>query len=160
MRTRPVTSAGRPRPPASAPDPAVRRALEAIAIGFVAVTARALQATEPELTLAQWRVLMIVGGSPAGATVSDVAARLGSELSPASRVIRRLDRRGLVATGKTDPDRRVTRVRLTDDGRAIRQDVLERRRTLLVEVLSGAGIVDAAGAELLARLGDAFHPFV
>jgi DNA-binding MarR family transcriptional regulator len=138
----------------------LRRSLETITFGAVAITARALQTAGAELTLPQWRVLVIVGGSPRGASVSDVAARLGSELSPASRLIGRMERRGLVETGKTDPDRRVTRVRLTDRGRTIRRDVFERRRRLLVEVLAGVGIVDVAGAELLARIGEAFRPFV
>lgn len=138
----------------------VRRSLEAIVFGSVAVTARALQGADVELTVAQWRVLVIVGRSSAGASVSDVAARLGSELSPASRLIGRLERRGLVATSKSERDRRVTRVRLTDRGRAIRREVFGRRRAILAEVLAGVGVVDLAGAELLDRIGDAFRPFV
>jgi len=143
-----------------APDRAARAGLEAIVFGAVAVTARALNAAGVELTLPQWRALVIVGRTATGSSISDVAERLGSDLSPTSRLIGRLERRGLVATGKTDRDRRVTRVRLTDEGRALRRQVIERRRELLAEVLASVGVVDVAGAELLARLGEAFRPFL
>jgi DNA-binding MarR family transcriptional regulator len=142
------------------PERTARSGLEAIVFGAVAVTARALTATGVELTLPQWRALVIVGRSASGASVSDVAERLGSDLSPTSRLIGRLERRGLVATAKSDRDRRVTRVRLTDEGRALRGQVIERRRMLLAEVLAGVGVIDVAGAELLARLGEAFRPFL
>lgn len=154
--------ARRPTGSGSAPDidRAARTALEAIVFGAVAVTARALQAAGVELTLPQWRALVIVGGSTGGASVSDVAERLGSELSPTSRLIRRLERRGLVVTGKTAPDRRVTQVRLTDEGRALRRQVFESRRALLAEVVTSVGVIDVAGADLLARLGEAFSAFL
>ena len=142
------------------PDQIARSGLEAIVYGAIAVTARALNAAGVELTLPQWRALVIVGGASSGVSISDVADRLGSELSPTSRLIGRLERRGLVTTGKTDRDRRVTRVRLTPEGWVLRGQVLERRRILLAEVLAGVGAIDLAGADLLARLGDAFRPFL
>ena len=145
--------------PAS-PDRTARAGLEAIVFGAIAVTARALGAAGVELTLPQWRALVVIGGSASGSSVTAVAERLGSELSPTSRLIGRLERRGLVVTGKSDRDRRVTRVRLTDEGRALRRQVIERRRLLLAEVLASVGVIDVAGADLLARVGEAFRPFL
>ena len=142
------------------PERTARSGLEAIVYGAIAVTARALNAAGVELTLPQWRALVVVGGSASGASISHVAERLGSDLSPTSRLIGRLERRGLVVTGKTDRDRRVTRVRLTAEGHALRRQVIERRQILLAEVLASAGVIDVAGAELLARLGEAFRPFL
>lgn len=142
------------------PDRAAQTGLEAIVFGAVAITARALNAAGVELTLPQWRALVIVGSARTGVSISDVAVRLGSELSPTSRLIGRLERRGLVVTGKTDRDRRVTRVHLTDEGRALRRQVIERRRRLIAEVLASVGMIDVAGADLLARLGEAFRPFL
>jgi DNA-binding MarR family transcriptional regulator len=144
-------------PPETGP---AARALEAIVFGSVALTARALQSAGEDLTIAQWRVIVIVGETPDGASVSDVAGRLGSELSPTSRLIRRAERRGLLTTAKSDRDRRVTQIRLTERGHAIRESVLARRREALLAVLEAAGAVDPAGASLLARIGEAFRPFV
>lgn len=141
------------------PRPSARAAgdgLEAIAYGSVAVTARAIALNGVELTFPQWRVLVIVGEAAEGASVSQVAARIGAELSPTSRVVRRLARRDLVVTAKSEADRRVTRVRLTASGRELRDGVLRGRRAILDEILLEIGPVDEADADLLDRIGHAF----
>jgi DNA-binding MarR family transcriptional regulator len=130
--------------------------LEAIAYGSVAVTARAIASNGVELTLPQWRELVNVGEATEGASVSQVAARIGAELSPTSRVVRRLARRELVVTTKSESDRRVTRVRLTASGRELRDGVLRGRRAMLDEVLLDVGPVDDGAADLLDRIGHAF----
>ena len=134
-------------------------ALEAVALGSVAVTTRALASTALDLTFVQWRVLVIVGEDEGGATVSEIAIRLGAEISPLSRLVGRLARRGLVATGKDEGDRRVTRVNLTDAGRAIRETVLRRRRALLAVVLAGVGPISADVIAVLEQIGDGFRSF-
>jgi DNA-binding MarR family transcriptional regulator len=131
-------------------------ALEIVAFGAVAVTTRALGTIGLDLTFAQWRVLVIVGGAEDGATVSDIASRLGSELSPASRLVGRMARRGFVTLVKDDLDRRVTRVTLTSSGGALRQAVLKRRLALLRQVLAGAGPVSPEVVAGLQRIGAAF----
>ena len=135
-------------------------ALERIALGAVAVTTRALAMVGVELTFAQWRAMVIVGEREVGATVTEVAERLGSEISPTSRLVRRLVARGFVVTHKDDADRRVTRVAITPAGAAIRRAVLERRRMVLDQVLAGAGEVDPSIAALLDRIGDGFRGLV
>ena len=110
---------------AQAPAQAARDGLEAVAFGSVAVTSRALAAVGLELTFAQWRVLAVVGEKPGGATVTEIAARLGAEVSPVSRLVSRLVRRGVVTVVKDERDRRVTRVTTSDAGREIRDAVLE-----------------------------------
>lgn len=137
-----------------------RDALEAVAFGSVAVTSRALAAVGFELTFAQWRVLVVVGENPeAGASVTEIAARLGAEISPVSRLVSRLARRGLVTAYKDDRDRRVTRVRVSDAGREIRDTVIERRRELLAEVLAAAGPIDDEAEAALQRIGVAFRRY-
>ena len=131
-------------------------ALEAIAYGSVAVTARAIASNGVELTFPQWRVLVIVGETATGASVSEVATRLGAELSPTSRLVRRLVGRGLAVTSKSETDRRVTRIRLTEAGRGLRDAVLRGRRAMLDDVLVDVGRVDAGDADLLDRIGHAF----
>ena len=85
-------------------------ALEIIALGSVAITARVLATVGPELTFVQWRLLVIVGESSDGTTVTSIASRLGSEISATSRLVTRMARRGLVTSRKDAQDRRVTRV--------------------------------------------------
>lgn len=138
---------------------AARDALEAVAFGSVAVTSRALVAAGLELTFAQWRVLVVVGEKPSGATVTEIAARLGAEVSPVSRLVSRLVRRGVVTVVKDEQDRRVTRVMISEAGREIREAVIERRRVLLAEVLAAAGPIEPDVAAALNRIGAAFRRY-
>lgn len=128
-------------------------ALEAVAFGAVAVTTRALASVGLELTFAQWRALVIVGESPDGASVSEIAERVGSELSPASRLVARMASRGLVELDKDPGDRRVTRVTLTPAGADARTSVLNRRLALLTAVIAAAGPISAEAVDGLLRIG-------
>jgi DNA-binding MarR family transcriptional regulator len=141
------------------PGDRARAALEAVALGSVAITTRALISTALELTFGQWRVLMIVGQDPHGATMSEIATRVGAEISPVSRMVGRLARRGLVMTTKDHRDRRVTRVTVTDHGRTMRAAVLARRRELLIVVLATVGPINAEAVAALERIGDGFRMF-
>ncbi len=104
-------------------------ALESLAVGSVAITERAIAAAGADLTFVQWRVLLIVGSQAEGATVGEIAARIGAHASPASRLVSRLRRRGVVDATTDAADRRVTRLTLTAAGRDLRQRVLDRRRS-------------------------------
>ena len=99
-------------------------ALDRLVIGSVALTERAIAAAGADLTFVQWRVLMIVGEHEGGATVGEIAERIGARSSPASRLISRLRTRGVVGTTRDPHDARVTRVRLTANGLELRSRVL------------------------------------
>ena len=142
-----------------APVRGAHAALEAVAFGSVAVTTRAIAAAGLDLTFAQWRVLVVVGERPNGATITEVAARLGAEISPVSRLVSRLARRGVVKARKDDQDRRVTRVTVTDEGREIRETVITRRRELLADVLAAAGPIGPEAEAALERIGAAFRRY-
>ena len=103
---------------------------------------------------------MIGGERPDGVAVSEIAARLGAEVSPASRLVARMARRGYVELNKDERDRRVTRVALTDDGRLLRNTVLERRRILLAGIVAVAATGDPSVVDALERIATAFAPFV
>ena len=121
--------------------------LEQIAVGAVGVTTRALAEATPgfEMTFPQWRALLILGAEPDGARLSEVAGRVGVTLPATGRLLRRLERRGLLAL-ETDPDdRRATRARLTEAGQATRDAILAYRRRMLTDV---------ANAVTLPRHGD------
>ncbi len=88
---------------------------------------------ESNLTLAQFALLVNIGrGEPA--TGSEVAARLGSDVSTVSRTIELLVDRGLVCQER-GVDRRVRVYSLTDAGREALEEAIPkwrraRRRTL------------------------------
>lgn len=140
-------------------DEGLTSALERIVYGGVAITNLALAETALEITLPQWRVLVVVGESPEGAAVSEIATRIGAAVSPASKLVTRLERRGLLSTAKDTVDRRVTRVRLTDAGATLRAHVLDCRREYIVRVLGSTGPAPAGSEAFLARLGKAFAAF-
>lgn len=134
-------------------------AMEVIVIGSVAITSRALEGAGSDLTLLQWRAMLVIGESVEGVTITDVSRRLGANLSPTSRLVGRLTTRGLADVGKDASDRRTTRVTLTTAGRTLRAQILERRRIDL-ERLVEAGPLAPTDASAIARLGRAFEPWL
>lgn len=132
--------------------------LERVVIGAVALTERSIAAAGTDLTFVQWRVLMIVGEHEAGATVGEIAVRIGAQASPASRLITRLRGRGVVTAVKDERDARVSRVRLTDSGRELRRRVLAQRRGHLEAVAHDAGL-GTPDADLLRGLAVALEVF-
>ncbi|MBI3750586.1 MAG: MarR family transcriptional regulator [Chloroflexi bacterium] len=133
-------------------DPLVT-ALDRLVIGSVALTERAIAAAGTDLTFVQWRVLMIVGERDGGATVGEIAERIGARSSPASRLIGRLRTRGVVETTKDPGDARITRVRLTESGLELRRRVLGLRREAFDDIASILRLSPVAlrGIELIAR---------
>lgn len=104
--------------------------LARIVFGGVAMTASALEhAVEgQELTFTQWRAIFFVGESDEGCRVGEVAGLLHAALPATSRLLRRLERRGLLALERDEQDRRATRARLTPAGVNLRSSVLAYRR--------------------------------
>jgi DNA-binding MarR family transcriptional regulator len=112
--------------------------LERIAVGAVGLTTRALAEADTgfELTFPQWRVIVVLGERADGARIGEVAARVGVTIPATSRLLRRLERRGLVVLAVDEQDRRATRARLTDRGLAVRTAILRHRRAVLREVVA------------------------
>ena len=130
--------------------------LERLVVGSVAITERAIAAAGTNLTFVQWRVLLIVGEHAAGATVGEIAARIGARGSPASRLVSRLKERGVVVAERDATDRRVVHIQLTDRGRDLRRRVLEHRRRDLASLAETTGLT-ASDDERLGRLARAFE---
>jgi len=126
--------------------------LEGIVVGSVGLTARALAQADTgfELTFSQWRALLVLGEGEDGARIGEVAARVGVTLPATSRLLRRLERRGLTALAPDELDRRATRARLTSRGRAVREAILAHRRAALREVAATLSASD--GLDLAAGL--------
>ncbi|HEY7024168.1 MAG TPA: MarR family transcriptional regulator [Candidatus Limnocylindrales bacterium] len=118
----------------SATSSASVNALERIVVASVAITARALSDVAPELTLVQWRVLVLID-RPGGLTVGAIAAELESKIAAVSRLLGRLRSRGLIDTRRDLTDARLVYVSLTDAGMDLRTRVLDRRRDDLLAAL-------------------------
>jgi DNA-binding MarR family transcriptional regulator len=131
-------------------------AIERIVFAGVALTTRALSkaGADLDLTLPQWRVLVVLGEAEDGATISQVAGQIGVTLPATSRQLRRLERRGLVDVSRDQRDRRATRVRLTILGHAARDDVISFRREKIAQAAASLDI-DPALATQLARIAEA-----
>jgi DNA-binding MarR family transcriptional regulator len=110
--------------------------LEDLVVGSVGLTAVALaRLGEPrDLTVTQWRALVVVAGSD-GIRIGEIATRMRLSIPSTSRLIRRLEDRGLVSTARDELDRRGTIVRPTSTGRELWLAVVRERRRLITEAL-------------------------
>jgi DNA-binding MarR family transcriptional regulator len=102
------------------------------AIGMTAVALASVSAGE--LTLAQWRALVVLGRADA-LRVGEIAQATGMSLPSTSRLIQRLERRGFATTERDESDRRATLVRMTAAGNEVRQAVVACRRELMEAAL-------------------------
>lgn len=71
------------------------------------------------LTTSTYNVLRILRGSPEGLPRGEIAQRMVNPAPDVTRIIDRLERRGLVRRTRTRADRRVSLTRLTAKGRAL-----------------------------------------
>ncbi|HEX5450794.1 MAG TPA: MarR family transcriptional regulator, partial [Candidatus Limnocylindrales bacterium] len=143
-------------------DAEVVDALERIVFGAVGVTAVALQEATPaiDLTLLQWRVLVVLGEPAGPLRVGILALRIGASVPSASRLVRRMERRGLVETARDEADRRATRVGLSPAGRRVHDELIRYRRSLLARLV--ADRMEPLPADLptgLAALAKAFEAY-
>ena len=110
--------------------------LEQLAVELVAVTNAAIfDVGAGDLSLLQWRTLMVLGGSDEPLRVNELADRASASMPSASRLIRRMERRGLVSVSRDPSDGRGRRIALTQAGEALRSNVIGRRRFLIEESL-------------------------
>lgn len=129
--------------------------IEMIIVAGVAMTNAALSRAPAghELTFPQWRVLVILADAD-GLPVNEISRLIEVTLPATGRQLRRLEQRGLVHLDPDQRDRRVTRARLTEAGRATRASITEQRRALIQEAVSDLGI-DAAARRALVRIASA-----
>jgi DNA-binding MarR family transcriptional regulator len=132
-------------------------AIERLLVGGIGITALAVaeEVDAVDLTLAQWRALVIAAEED-GVRVGELANRLGVKVPSASRLVRRLERRGLVTAVRDEDDRRATIVRPSPTGRRIRNSVISRRRRLIATAAASAlPGVDTETVATIDRIADA-----
>ncbi|MHB1486789.1 MAG: MarR family winged helix-turn-helix transcriptional regulator [Acidimicrobiales bacterium] len=136
--------------PTVAVDPVIEAVLHA-SRALVAVAARSLAGAGEEVTLPQYRALVVLAGrGPQAPAV--LAATLGVNPSTVTRMCDRLVRKGLVRRWGDRQDRRQVRVGLTKAGRSLVSEVTERRRSEIGRIVAaippdGRGrLVESLGA--------------
>ena len=103
---------------------------------LVAIAARSLAEVADEVTLTQYRSLVVLA-SRGPQSVAAMADELGVMPSTVSRLCDRLVRKGLVRRREDRRDRRAVRLMLTPAGRALVDAVTERRREEISGLLDG-----------------------
>ena len=117
----------------AAPDELVDTVLAA-SRALVAVAARSLAAAGDEVTLPQYRALVVLAArGPQG--TAELAATLAVTPSTVTRLCDRLVRKGLVRRHRQAGDRRTVRIALTAAGRNLVAEVTRRRRAELARLL-------------------------
>lgn len=104
----------------------VTDALLAASTALVAVAARSLSEVADDVTLPQFRALVVLTHTPL--PMGHLARELDCSPSAATRLCDRLVRKGLVTRGTAATSRREVEVTISDDGAKLVGDVLRRRR--------------------------------
>ena len=102
---------------------------------LVAVAARSLADLGEEVTLPQYRALVVLR-TRGSQRAADLAGLLDVTPSTASRMIERLVRKRLVRRARSKDDRRTVRVHLTDAGEQVVVQVTDRRRAEIERILA------------------------
>jgi DNA-binding MarR family transcriptional regulator len=119
---------------------------------LVAVAARSLAEHETEVSLQQYRALVVLASRGPQRPV-DLAEALGVDPSTATRLCNRLVDKRLISRRRQSGDRREVRLDLSDRGRALVDDVTWRRRSEIERILAAVPGPDLEG------LAGAFRAF-
>lgn len=122
---------------------------------LVAVAARSLAAAEDEVTLPQYRLLVLLANRGAQRAL-DLADRLGVTQSTVTRMCDRLERKGLINRDRPRDNRRVVITTITARGQQLVDAVTRQRRAQIRTILRRMAADDrAALAPVLRSFADA-----
>ena len=107
---------------------------------FVGLTVRALGQVGTDVTLPQFRALVVLASRGSLRSV-DIAEELQVNPSTGTRMTDRLAAKGLVRRVRSTDDRRVVRLRLTRAGKEIVERVMDQRRTALERIVAETAAV-------------------
>jgi DNA-binding MarR family transcriptional regulator len=102
---------------------------------LVGITARSLAALSAEVTLPQFRALVVLA-SRGPQRPADISAELAVAPSTGTRMCERLVRKGLARRTRSESDRREVRVRLTPEGRELVELALRKRHDELAAIVA------------------------
>lgn len=118
---------------------------------LVGITARSLAALSAEVTLPQFRALVVLA-SRGPQRPADISAELAVAPSTGTRMCERLVRKGLARRTRSASDRREVRIRLTAEGRELVELALRKRHDELAAIVAATSgrwspaVVDALEA--------------
>ena len=118
---------------------------------MVGIAARSLAEVSDEVTLAQYRVLVLLDDHGA-LTMRDLAGHLDVNPSTVTRVVDALVEKGLIERAAQGDDRRSVVAELAPPGRKLLAQVMKRRRALVDATLRR--LTPAAQQQLAASLHD------
>lgn len=122
---------------ASSPTSDVERVVDAVlhaSRALVAVAARSLASVADEVTLPQYRALVVLAAH-GPQSLAELATYLGVNPSTATRMSDRLVAKGLVRRRTASDDRRKIRLALSESGRAVVAEVTQLRRTEIAQIV-------------------------
>ncbi len=108
---------------------------------LIGVAVHSVNTARIDITVTQYRLLVLV--SESDRSVGDIAEHLGVNQSNASRHCDRLQRLGLVERRRSGADARIVFIALTDQGRALVEEVTARRREEVRRLLDAIPVRDA-----------------
>ncbi|MFC7584351.1 MarR family transcriptional regulator [Nonomuraea antimicrobica] len=110
-------------------------AVQSASRALVGVAVRSINATGADVTLSQYRALVLIGARGPQRLV-DLAQVLDVNRSTATRMCDRLVAKGLLRRTRLSGDRRTVRIALTPEARALVDGVTERRNAHLARILA------------------------
>lgn len=125
-------------------------ALELMTRALVGLTLQSLQVLGAEVSLPQFRLLLVLSGL-GRVRSSRLAAELGMTASSVTRLADRLEAAGLVARGTDPRNRSIVTLEVTPAGLHLVAGVVERRHELLAAVLRRMDPAEREAAAHLAR---------
>jgi DNA-binding MarR family transcriptional regulator len=102
---------------------------------IVGIAVRSLSAAGADVTLPQFRTLVVLA-SQGPQRIVDIAAELGVNPSTGTRMCERLVRKGLIHRRRIGADRREVQLTLTEAGQRVVAGVTEHRRAELAKVVA------------------------
>jgi DNA-binding MarR family transcriptional regulator len=130
----PKTTKSVPAEPATS-DGELMEALLSATRAMVALAARSLAGLDADVTLPQYRALVVLA-SRGPQRVVDISTELDVAPSTGTRMCDRLVRKGLIRRYRSPSDRREVRLTLTPVGRTLIQEVTARRRDELAAIVA------------------------
>lgn len=112
------------------------------------------------LTMREVGVLIYLGGR-ADAIMTELATAVDTPLSTATRIIDRLERKGLVVRSKSERDRRLVVISLSEKGRMIDNAIRENELAVVLKMLESLTKGEREILlELMAKVGKALNPAI
>jgi DNA-binding MarR family transcriptional regulator len=136
-------------PASTSPSSLVDAVLSASRV-FIAIATRSLADSAEEVTLAQYRTLVVLA-SRGPQTLAGLASNIAVTPATATRMCDRLVRKGLIRRTHRRGDRRTIRLDLTAEGRSLVDAVTQRRRKEIQSLLKSVPVAEQS--DLVRALG-------